>query len=286
MAAKKPAKGAKAKKTRSVAVKKAGPALAVLRGAAKGLVKKVASGIVKSKVPPPKKTPPALVKKAQPLPGKAKPEVKSAPKPLVKAPAVAPKAAKVSPPLKAQKKEAKVTPPVAPAKAISEEPKAAALKPKTAAKGKELLAEIRQPKGLKVIKSKSKSSRGDEFTLANGKRRCREPGCDLEGFLGGYCRLHYIKNWKKVKRKELILASGQLNNYVEELVNKYPDRYLEVIRQDLSSEKDWSKVVEDLELDSSIDDAAAGDEDLEGAPESPRRVPGAEREFEDDGDSF
>jgi hypothetical protein len=52
----------------------------------------------------------------------------------------------------------------------------------------------------------------------------------------------------------MILKEGKLNQYIEELVSKYPDKYIDVIRQDLSTEVNFNKVIHDLELDESIDD--------------------------------
>ncbi|NDG84717.1 MAG: hypothetical protein EBX52_06720 [Proteobacteria bacterium] len=83
---------------------------------------------------------------------------------------------------------------------------------------------------------------------------CRESGCENQATTKGYCRLDYIKNWKKIKRKEMILKEGKLNQYIEELVSKYPDKYIEVIRQDLSTEVNFTKVIHDLELDETMDD--------------------------------
>jgi hypothetical protein len=89
---------------------------------------------------------------------------------------------------------------------------------------------------------------------AHHEKMCRETGCENLATTKGYCRLDYIKNWKKIKRKEMILKEGKLNQYIEELVSKYPDKYIEVIRQDLSTEVNFNKVIHDLELDESIDD--------------------------------
>ena len=89
---------------------------------------------------------------------------------------------------------------------------------------------------------------------ANGEAVCREVACEGLATTGGYCRMHYIKNWKKIKRKELILKEGKLNQYIEELVAKYPDKYIEAIRQDLANDKDFAKVIYDLDLDESVDD--------------------------------
>jgi hypothetical protein len=146
-------------------------------------------------------------------------------------------------------------------------------------KAKEVVVEVLAPKVVPLLTKEGKKKAKAAEAL---KKKCREPGCEHDHTIGGFCRLHYIKNWKKIKRKEAILASGQLNNYVEELVSKYPDRYLDVIRQDLASEKDWSKVVVDLELDSADEDGN-GEEDLEGVV---AEGVGRGREFDDEGDAF
>ncbi|MGE4233314.1 MAG: hypothetical protein AB7F43_08300 [Bacteriovoracia bacterium] len=109
---------------------------------------------------------------------------------------------------------------------------------------------------------------------------CREVACDLSATTGGYCRMHYIKNWKKIKRKELILKEKKLNRYIEELVSKYPDKYIEAIRQDLASEKDFAKVVSDLEIEEGLDDFESDSDTTEGLLDN------FKREVEDDGDIF
>ena len=150
---------------------------------------------------------------------------------------------------------------------------------------KEILVEV-ESSVAKLIskddKKKAKAAQKEQAIALANKKRCREPGCENEIVVNRYCRLHYIKNWKKTKRKEAILASGQLNNYVEELVSKYPDKYLEVIRQDLATEKDWSKVVTDLELDAGDDDIVVDDE-ADGPVETVRA---SRTEFDEDGDAF
>jgi hypothetical protein len=172
-------------------------------------------------------------------------------------------------------------------KKIAKHPPAPAHKPEKAGKKKaEVVVEVPAPKGVALLGREKKKGKSAEAQAAAGKRRCREPGCDHEALIHGYCRLHYIKNWRKIKRKEAILASGQLNNYVEELVNKYPDKYLDVIRQDLASEKEWAKVVVDLELESA-DEEAGAEEDLDAVAEGVRPAAGGRGgEFEGDDDSF
>lgn len=109
---------------------------------------------------------------------------------------------------------------------------------------------------------------------------CREVACELIATTNGYCRLHYIKNWKKVKRKELILKERKLNRYIEELVSKYPDKYIEAIRQDLADEKSFAKVISDLELEEGLDDFEMETETAEGI------IDNIKRDVEDEGDIY
>ena len=109
---------------------------------------------------------------------------------------------------------------------------------------------------------------------------CREVACEGLSTTAGYCRLHYIKNWKKIKRKELILKEKKLNQYIEELVAKYPDKYIEAIRQDLASDRDFAKVITDLDLDESIDDFDVEGESVDSV------IDNIKRDFDDEGDAF
>lgn len=109
---------------------------------------------------------------------------------------------------------------------------------------------------------------------------CREVACEGLATTGVYCRMHYIKNWKKIKRKDLILREKKLNQYIEELVAKYPDKYIEAIRTDLANERDFAKVIHDLDLDEGIDEF---NEEGEG---SDSVIDTIKRDFEDEGEGF
>jgi hypothetical protein len=147
------------------------------------------------------------------------------------------------------------------------------------------------PKGAEKEASKA-TGKGKRLSLAaqvgvrspapvSGPAICREVACELTATTATYCRMHYIKNWKKIQRKQMILKERKLNSYIEELVSKYPDKYIEAIRQDLSSEKDFSKVIADLEIDEGIDDFEL--DDAEGAE---GLIDNLKREFDDEGDVF
>jgi len=125
------------------------------------------------------------------------------------------------------------------------------------------------------------NGRGGLDSLGMGETVCREVACEGLATSGGYCRLHYIKNWKKIKRKELILREKKLNQYIEELVAKYPDKYIEAIRQDLANDKDFAKVIYDLDLDEGVDDF-----DIEGSESADSLIDTIKRDFDDEGEVF
>jgi hypothetical protein len=66
---------------------------------------------------------------------------------------------------------------------------------------------------------------------------CTEEGCHNAQTTKDYCRLHYVKNWKLIKEKEQKRAADKLNKYVEGIVKKNPDRYVDAIRRDLKNDK-------------------------------------------------
>lgn len=96
--------------------------------------------------------------------------------------------------------------------------------------------------------------KGDEeviLTDAEGRRYCRSRDCDQIGIVDGYCRYHYLLFWKKIQVRKKILADGKLERYVEELTARYPDKFLEMIRRDLRTEKDFLAAIQELEIDES-----------------------------------
>jgi hypothetical protein len=96
--------------------------------------------------------------------------------------------------------------------------------------------------------------KGDEeviLTDAEGRRYCRSRDCDQVGIVDGYCRYHYLLFWKKIQVRKKILVDGKLERYVEELTARYPDKFLEMIRRDLRTEKDFLAAIQELEIDES-----------------------------------
>lgn len=89
------------------------------------------------------------------------------------------------------------------------------------------------------------------LTDAEGRRYCRVKDCDQIAMVDGYCRYHYLLLWRKIQIRKKILADGKLEKYVEELTARYPDKFLEMIRKDLKTEKDFLSAISELEIDES-----------------------------------
>jgi len=92
------------------------------------------------------------------------------------------------------------------------------------------------------------------LTDAEGRRYCRARDCDQIAAVDAYCRYHYLLFWKKIQVRKKILADGKLERYVEELTSRYPDKFLEMIRRDLRTEKDFLAAIQELEIDESVQD--------------------------------
>ncbi len=232
--------------------KKAAPVKAKAKPSAKGATKKAA----------PLKALKKVAAKSDSKSAKAKPSLKSDAKKDVKTSAM--KKAEVKAPAA---KVTKATAAIA-AKGAKGASAPAALKGKATAGKTPVTLNVKAATAPVVekplTKPLTKAAKGKGKARASAPKNyedmCREIACESGQTTSGYCRLHYIKNWKKIKRKELILREKKLNQYIEELVSKYPDKYIEAIKSDLSDEKAFSKVIYDLELDESVDDIPGDDE--------------------------
>lgn len=121
------------------------------------------------------------------------------------------------------------------------------------------------------------------LTDSEGRRLCRVRDCDQVSQVDGYCRYHYLLLWKKIQIRKSILQDGKLEKYVIDLTSRYPDKFLEMIKKDLKTEKDFLSAIAELEIDesaladeSSDDDAQSFADEIRGTVDAPT--------IEDDGD--
>jgi hypothetical protein len=89
------------------------------------------------------------------------------------------------------------------------------------------------------------------LTDAEGRRFCRVRDCDQLAVVDTYCRYHYLLHWKKIQVRKKILTEGKLERYIEELTARYPDKFLDMLRKDLRSEKEFLGAIQELEIDES-----------------------------------
>jgi len=110
------------------------------------------------------------------------------------------------------------------------------------APSKERSAKVLKPQKAEVIpaaavKEKATKAKGAAKSERSKKgKNCTEPGCALPQLTDQYCRLHYIKNWASIISGRRAQARANLNKYIETLSEKYPDEYMEKIRDDLGNE--------------------------------------------------
>jgi hypothetical protein len=192
------------------------------------MAKKPAKKLAKKKAPAPKKKVAAKkpVKKvvAKPVKKAAAPKKAKTPAPVKKGPA--PKALKAKAPI--------------PPKVVE----------KLAKKGKatkvtaELEAEVPAPLEEETVEEPI-------LTDAEGRRFCRVRDCDQLAAVDTYCRYHYLLHWKKIQVRKKILTEGKLERYIEELTARYPDKFLDMLRKDLRSEKEFLGAIQELEIDES-----------------------------------
>ena len=121
------------------------------------------------------------------------------------------------------------------------------------------------------------------LTDAEGRPYCKVKDCDQIAAVETYCRYHYLLLWKKIQVRRKILIDGKLERYVEELTSRYPDKFLEMIKRDLRSDKDFQAAIAELEIDESgldneFEDEAQVIDEVRGF--------GSESSISDDEDAF
>lgn len=78
---------------------------------------------------------------------------------------------------------------------------------------------------------------------------CGQKGCRKPAASQGYCRLHYFSHWREIKEDEKTRAERRLNAYVDRLAKRYPEDYLEKIKEGIEDEDAFKKTIEQLDID-------------------------------------
>ncbi|PIR26002.1 MAG: hypothetical protein COX62_01810 [Deltaproteobacteria bacterium CG_4_10_14_0_2_um_filter_43_8] len=66
---------------------------------------------------------------------------------------------------------------------------------------------------------------------------CKFKDCLDAATTEGYCRLHYLVLWRKLKEKKKKSAAKKLNQYVEYMMKGNPGKYVDAIKKDIRSDK-------------------------------------------------
>lgn len=111
-----------------------------------------------------------------------------------------------------------------------------------------------------ISDTKSGTDEDIYLTDADGNRYCRAKDCDQISAVDGYCRFHYLLFWKRIQVRKKILSNGKFDRYIEELMGRYPDKFLEMARRDLRTQKDFQAAIQELEIDESERQADTEDE--------------------------
>lgn len=77
-----------------------------------------------------------------------------------------------------------------------------------------------------------------ETTTSRGKASnriviCKKAGCHDMATLSGFCRLHYLSSWKKLKTKEAGKRGKKLEAYLQELSTRFPEEFLEKLKAEV-----------------------------------------------------
>jgi len=121
------------------------------------------------------------------------------------------------------------------------------------------------------------------LTDSEGRRLCKVRDCDQVANVDEYCRYHYLLLWKKIQIRKDILNDGKLEKYVEDLTSRYPDKFLEVIRKDLKTEKDFLSVIQEMELDENALAEAENEDEVQSFADEIRGI-GEAPSMDEDGD--
>ncbi len=93
--------------------------------------------------------------------------------------------------------------------------------------------------------------------------RCTHAKCKQPAAQEGYCRLHYLANWKHIKLNNQLKAEKRLNAYVDRLAKKYPGDFMDKIREELEDENKFKQSVQELEIDPDAENPETDREFLE-----------------------
>lgn len=102
--------------------------------------------------------------------------------------------------------------------------------------------------------ARKKETKPEKKMVGPGKKSvgkaCAQSKCKGTAETSGYCRLHYLSNWKRIKLNNQLKAEARLNHFVDKLSKKYPDSYIEKIKEGVESEERFFEITKELDIES------------------------------------
>ena len=81
---------------------------------------------------------------------------------------------------------------------------------------------------------------------------CKEEGCSNQQTTAGFCRLHYLKNWKGIRSEKKKKAAKNLNKYIDNIVKSNPDRAVDGLKSNLRDEPVFEKSLDEMFYNDSV----------------------------------
>ncbi len=75
---------------------------------------------------------------------------------------------------------------------------------------------------------------------------CRVPGCNNQSTTMAYCRLCYLKNWKKIRTDRKKKATKNLNKYIDNIMRNSKQEAVKSLQKNLQNEVNFERSLEDL----------------------------------------
>ena len=138
---------------------------------------------------------------------------------------------------------------------------------------------------VEVIEEDDEDKKDEEVYLTDseGRRLCKVRDCDQVANVDEYCRFHYLLLWKRIQIRKHILNDSKLEKYVEDLTSRYPDKFIDVLKKDLKTEKDFLSVIQEMELDENALSEVENEDEVQSFADEIRGI-GEAPSMEDEGD--
>src|SRR5437868_1391278 len=94
---------------------------------------------------------------------------------------------------------------------------------------------------------------------------CKQSGCHDISTTHSFCRFHYLASWRKIKGKEARKKGVELDAYLEEMMRKFPEEFIQKLKVEIEemAEKEAMGESEEATEKSGLFDQMDDDEDLD-----------------------